>query len=66
MRIGFSDYKYSDISMDIRNELNNPSPSKKFLTRCFQAIPSVITGISTGVVANEVTPLIEKALNLLR
>lgn len=60
------DDKYSDISMDIRNELNNPSPSKKFLTRCFQAIPSVITGISTGVVANEVTPLIEKALNLLR
>lgn len=60
------DDKYSDISMDIRNELNDPSPSKKFLTRCFQAIPSVITGISTGVVANEVTPLIEKALNLLR
>lgn len=61
-----NEVKYSDISMDIRNELNNPSPSKKFLTRCFQAIPSVITGISTGVVANEITPLIEKALSLLQ
>lgn len=59
------DEKYSEISMDIRSELNSPSPSKKFLTRCFQAIPSVISGISTGIIANEITPLIEKALSLI-
>lgn len=57
--------EYEDVSKDIRMELHKEAPAKNFLKRCFQAIPSILTGVSTGVVANGLSPLITAALSLL-
>lgn len=57
--------EYEDVSKDMRMELQKDAPAKNFLKRCFQAIPSILTGVSTGVVANGLSPLITTALSLL-
>ena len=56
---------YNEVSQEIKNELEKDAPAKNLLKRCFQAIPSIITGIGTGVVANGLSPLISSALSLL-
>ena len=56
---------YNEVSQEIKNELEKEAPAKNLLKRCFQAIPSIITGIGTGVVANGLSPLISSALSLL-
>lgn len=56
---------YDDVSRDIKAEIAKEYPSKSYLKRCFQAIPSFFTGISTGVVANGITPLVKDAVERL-
>ena len=57
--------EYDEVSSDIRIELEKDEPSKNFIKRCFQSIPSILTGVGTGVVANEVSPLVKAAIDLL-
>ncbi len=56
---------YDDVSKDIRTELQKDKPEKKFLKRCFQAIPSFFSGVAASVAGNGLTSLIEKAIALL-
>lgn len=57
--------EYNEVSNDIRTELHKDVPSKSYLKRCFQAIPSILTGVGTGVVANGISPLVKAAIALL-
>lgn len=62
---GMPNDEYNECTADIRNELEKEKPAKHFLRRCFQAIPSFLSGVSAGVVANQLTPLIARAVGLL-
>lgn len=57
--------EYNEISADIKSELKREVPSNKFLKRCFQAIGGLVTGVTSGVVANQISPLVSSALALL-
>lgn len=57
--------EYNEVTNDIRDELQKEAPSKSYLKRCFQAIPSILAGVGTGVVANGITPLVQAAVALL-
>lgn len=72
--IGEIDYKtkehhtnpdYNEILTDIQAELLKDNPAKNYLKRCFQAILSFFNGVGAGVVANDVTPLINSAIALV-
>ena len=56
--------EYEEVSKEIKDELEKGG-SKHKLKRCFQAIPSILTSIGTGIVANLLTPLVSSALALL-
>lgn len=56
---------YEEVSKDIKDELKKDKPANNFLKRCFQLIPSFLTGLSASVVANQLNPLITDALALL-
>lgn len=56
---------YDENSKDIKAELQKPQPNKKFLKRCFSAIPTFLSGIGASIVANQLNPLITSALTLL-
>ena len=56
---------YEEVSKDIKDELKKDKPANNFLKRCFQLIPSFLTGLSASVVANQLDPLITAALALL-
>ena len=56
---------YDEVSEDIKNELKKDQPNKKFLKRCFQAIPSFLTGIFSGASGSVIGNLISSALGLL-
>lgn len=56
---------YEEVSKDIKDELKKDKPANNFLKRCFQLIPSFLTGLSASVVANQLNPLITAALALL-
>jgi len=56
---------YEEVSKDIKDELKKDKPANIFLKRCFQLIPSFLTGFSASVVANQLNPLITAALALL-
>lgn len=57
--------EYNSITNDIKEEIEKPQPSKTFLKRCFQAIPMLFASVSSDIIANEVTPLIQNALSFL-
>ena len=57
--------EYDEISKEIKDELQSEVPKKGLLKRCFQAIPTILTGIGTGIAANALSPLIASALALL-
>ena len=50
--------EYDEISKEIKDELQSEVPKKGLLKRCFQAIPTILTGIGTGIAANALSPLI--------
>lgn len=56
---------YEEVSQDIKEELKKDKPANNFLKRCFQLIPSFLTGLSASVIANQLNPLITAALALL-
>lgn len=56
---------YKEISEDIKAELKKDVPEKKFLKRCFQAIPGFFSNVGAGIIANKLTPLVSSAINLL-
>ena len=56
---------HEEVSKDIKDELKKDKPANNFLKRCFQLIPSFLTGLSASVVANQLNPLITAALALL-
>ena len=57
--------EYNEVSNDIRAELQKETPSKNHLKRCFQVIPTILTGVGSGVVANGVSPLVKAAIEML-
>ena len=57
--------EYNEISADIKSELEKKAPSGKLLKRCFQAIGGLVSGVLSGVAANQLTPLITSALSML-
>lgn len=57
--------EYDEVSSDIRTELEKDEPSNNYIKRCFQSIPSVLSGIGTGVMANGIAPLVKDAVALL-
>lgn len=57
--------EYLEVATEIKEELEKNEPSKKFLKRCFQSIPTLLSGVASGVVANQLTPYITAALALL-
>ena len=56
---------YEEVSKDIKTELQKKKPEKKFLKRCFQAIPSFLMGVVSSAAGNGLTSLISSALALL-
>ena len=56
---------YEEVSKDIKAELQKAQPEKKFLKRCFQAIPSFLMGVASSAAGNGLTSLISSALALL-
>ena len=48
-----------------KDELAKPGPSKSLIKRCFQLVPSFFMGVNTGIVANGLTPLVQKAIELI-
>ena len=56
---------YDEASKDIKAELQKQQPDKKYLKRCFQAIPSFLMGVASSVAGNGLTSLINAALALL-
>lgn len=57
--------EYKELSADVAVELKKEVPSKKFLKRCFQAIGGLTNGVTIGVIANQLTPIVSAALSLL-
>lgn len=60
-----ADSGYEECATDIRDELMKEKPAKNFLKRCFQAIPSFLSGVGASIVANQLTPLVAQAVALL-
>ena len=56
---------YDEASKDIKAELQKPQPDKKYLKRCFQAIPSFLMGVASSATGNGLTTLISSAIALL-
>ena len=56
---------YEEVLEDIKAELQKAQPEKKFLKRCFQAIPSFLMGVTSSVAGNGLTQLIKSAIGLL-
>lgn len=56
---------YVDVANDIRAELQKDKPEKNYLKRCFQTIPSFLSGVGAGIMANGLTPLVKSAIALL-
>lgn len=56
---------YEEAVKDIKVELQKEEPKKSFLRRCFSAIPTFLSGVGSGIVANKLTPLVSSALTLL-
>lgn len=61
----FQNEEYEEVSRDIKKELEKDSPATKYIKRCFQSIPSILSGIGTSVFANGITPLVKDAVALL-
>lgn len=57
--------EYDEVSKDIKTELQKDKPEKKLLKRCFQLIPSFLTGVAASATGNGLTQLITSALALL-
>lgn len=57
--------EYQECKDDIKKELEKEVPEKNFVKRCFQAIPSFLTGVGASIVANQINPLISSAIALL-
>lgn len=57
--------EYDELSKEIKDELAKPEPSKSLIKRCFQLVPSFFMGVNTGIVANGLTPLVQKAIELI-
>ena len=53
-----------EVSADIKNELAQTELSKNYLKRCFQLVLGFLVNLSTGVLANEITPLVDDVLIL--
>lgn len=56
---------YQEVSADIKEELQKEKPDKKFLKRCFQLIPTFLSGVASSAAGNGLTSLISSALALL-
>lgn len=56
---------YDGVSSDIKQEIKKEHPDKKFIKRCFQAIPTILGSISSDVIANQLEPYITQALALI-
>ena len=65
MAESLQDAEYSEVSKNIKDELEKDAPSANYLKRCFQAIPSILTGVGSGIMANGITPLVKDAIALL-
>lgn len=57
--------EYQECSNDIKKELEKEKPAKNFVKRCFQAIPSFLSNVGASIVANQLNPLINSAVDLL-
>lgn len=56
---------YDGVSSDIKQEIKKEQPDKKYIKRCFQAIPTILGSISSDVIANQLGPYITQALAFL-
>ena len=56
---------YEEVSKEIKTELQKDKPEKKLLKRCFQLIPSFLSGVAASVTGEGLTQLIKSALALL-
>lgn len=56
---------YEEVVKDIKSELQKEQPAKNYLKRCFQTIPSFLSGVGASIVANVLSPLITSAIALL-
>ena len=56
---------YEEVSNDIKAELQKDEPEKKLLKRCFQLIPSFLSGVAASVTGEGLTQLIKSALAIL-
>ena len=57
--------EFKDLSKDIRSELQKENPVRKYIKRCFQAIPSLLKTVGTEVIASRLSLLINSALSIL-
>lgn len=58
-------HDYDEVSTEIKEELKKDNPSKGFLKRCFQAIPTILGSLSSDIIAYQLQPYISSALSFL-
>ena len=56
---------YKEISEELKTEIEKDSPSRNIIKRGLQAINGIASGIVSGVIANQVSPLVTSAIALL-
>lgn len=56
---------YKEVSDDIKKEIEKPEPNKSLIRRSLQLIPSFLASVSSDIIANEVSPLVQSALSIL-
>ena len=56
---------YKEISEELKTEMKKDNPSRNIIKRGFQAINGIAFGIVSGVIANQISPLVTSAIELL-
>ena len=56
---------YKEISEELKTEMKKDNPSRNIIKRGLQAINGIAFGIVSGVIANQVSPLVASAIELL-
>ena len=56
---------YKEISEELKTEMKKDCPSRNIIKRGLQAIKGIASGVVSGVIANQISPLVESAIALL-